>query len=114
MYRLLYIDMDTLTSEFEGTPGVAARNRLLPAHMLRETPLSLDHTIMDLNEERVIVQATVHDSSELRWWLLGFGVQVEVIAPIALRREMQGTALAMAELYNGGEPPSTRKRKKPA
>ena len=59
------------------------------AFHLRETPLRLDQTIMDRDEEGAMVQAAVHDSSELRWWLLGFGVQVEMMAPVPLRREMQ-------------------------
>ena len=31
------------------------------------------------------LKAKVQDTSQLRWWLLGFGAQVEVIKPVALR-----------------------------
>jgi hypothetical protein len=37
---------------------------------------------------RIEVCATVADSWELRWWILGRGRSVEVIRPAALRREM--------------------------
>lgn len=69
------------------------------AFHLHETPLSADQTITDLDDARVVVQATVQDTAELRWWLLGFGAQVEVVAPAPLRQEFQAMALWMAALY---------------
>ena len=33
--------------------------------------------------------ATVPDSQQLRWWLLGQGAGIEVLEPVALRRELQ-------------------------
>jgi predicted DNA-binding transcriptional regulator YafY len=47
----------------------------------------------------VLVRATVQDSAELHWWLLGFGELVEVLAPAALREEFRARAVAMAALY---------------
>jgi predicted DNA-binding transcriptional regulator YafY len=35
----------------------------------------------------VRLSATVADTAELRWWLLGFGEGVEVIGPKSLRNE---------------------------
>mgnify|MGYP003324733769 CR=1 FL=1 len=34
----------------------------------------------------------MQDTSQLRWWLLGFGEQVEVIKPAHLREEFRKTA----------------------
>jgi predicted DNA-binding transcriptional regulator YafY len=70
------------------------------AHLhLHDTPLSTDQVIVELDDERVIVRATVENTAELRWWLLGFGGLVEVLAPADLRQEFQTRAAAMAALY---------------
>jgi predicted DNA-binding transcriptional regulator YafY len=53
---------------------------------LYDTPLSQDQVIA--NDERegwLRITATVSDTSQLRWWLLGFGSQVEVVEPLTLR-----------------------------
>jgi predicted DNA-binding transcriptional regulator YafY len=52
---------------------------------LYETPLSPDQVIDDVDSERVRVTATVRDSGQLEWWLLGFGRRVEVVGPEGLR-----------------------------
>jgi len=56
-------------------------NRTAAAH-LYETPLSEDQTIEDEDAEHVIVTATVRDTTQLQWWLRGFGNLVEVLEPI--------------------------------
>lgn len=56
------------------------------AHLF-ETPLSKDQEIERINDESVKISATVKDTSELRWWLLGFGDKVEVLSPETLRQE---------------------------
>jgi predicted DNA-binding transcriptional regulator YafY len=70
------------------------------AHLhLQDTPLSADQVLTKLDDERVLVRATVENTAELRWWLLGFGELVEVLAPAALREEFHQRATAMAALY---------------
>lgn len=66
---------------------------------LHETPLSDDQQLSKTDDERVELRATVLDTSQLRWWLLGFGAQVEVIAPTYLRREFAEQAKRLAERY---------------
>ncbi len=66
---------------------------------LQETPLSKDQTVEPFDHERVRIRATVRDTGQLRWWLLSFGHRVEVLAPQALRTEMQETCRAMAQRY---------------
>jgi predicted DNA-binding transcriptional regulator YafY len=64
---------------------------------LRETPLADDQTIKDEDKEKGIMQvrARVVPSEALRWWLQGFGANVEVLSPKWLRREI-GDALTEA------------------
>ena len=56
---------------------------------LYETPLSEDQRITQLPDSRLQVTATVTDSKQLLWWLLGFGHAVEVIEPKSLREEVR-------------------------
>lgn len=71
------------------------------AEHLRETPLSEDQTIVtDKRDGWLRVAATVHDTSQLRWWMLGFSNQVEVIAPPAVRKDFAISTLAAAALYS--------------
>jgi predicted DNA-binding transcriptional regulator YafY len=69
------------------------------AHHLRETPLSADQQLTDKKDGRAQLTATVKDSQQLRWWLLGFGDQVEVIRPKGLREEFRAVAEGMWGLY---------------
>ena len=70
-----------------------------PATHLRETPLSPDQRVTNLSDGKVQVEATVKDTSQLRWWLQGFGSLVEVVGPNGLREEMAETAQKMAGRY---------------
>lgn len=68
---------------------------------LHETRLSVDQTI-EAGEPAsgvLMVNATVADTPQLRWWLLGFGDGVEVLAPESLRHELSDTAARMAARY---------------
>ncbi|MDX2471658.1 MAG: WYL domain-containing protein [SAR324 cluster bacterium] len=56
---------------------------------LFETPLSGDQTIIKESDASHILQARVQNTSELQWWLLAFGDQVEVIEPQSLRETMK-------------------------
>lgn len=69
------------------------------AHHLYETPLSGDQTLARKDDGRVELTASVLDTEDLRWWLLGFGDGVEVKAPAKLREEFASTVKAMAGLY---------------
>lgn len=66
---------------------------------LGERPLSKDQRLTPQKDGRVLLQATVRDTLELRWWLLGFGDKVEVLGPKALREEFGAVARRMAGLY---------------
>lgn len=68
---------------------------------LQETPLSSDQVTTELEEGQIQVEATVKDSGQLRWWLLGFGSRVEVLEPEALRTEFGEIAEEMFAIYRG-------------
>jgi predicted DNA-binding transcriptional regulator YafY len=58
------------------------------AHLL-ETRLAENQVTEELEDGVLSVKATVMDTPRLRWWILGFGPDVEVISPDRLRRDIQ-------------------------
>ena len=71
---------------------------------LKETRLSLDQSYDDLGNGMVEVTAHVVDSLQLRFWLHGFGGDLEVLEPAELREEFAAAARKLTRHY----------RKKPA
>lgn len=74
------------------------------AEHLYDTPLSDDQVISDdeLNGW-MRISATVHDTSQLIWWLLAFGDQVEVVAPDMLRSSLADICESTATQYRKGK-----------
>lgn len=66
---------------------------------LSERLLSKDQSLTPQKDGRVLLQATVLDTLELRWWLRGFGDKVEVLVPKALRDEFKTVAQMLAKMY---------------
>lgn len=66
---------------------------------LEETPLSADQQLTSCGDGNVLVEASVNDTRQLRWWLLGFGSRVEVLEPSALRNELKDHAVKMISRY---------------
>lgn len=71
-----------------------------------EAPLSADQRSTDEPDGWVRVEATVHDSIELRMWLRSFGDEVEVLAPAELRAVVAASLRAALARY-GDESPAT-------
>lgn len=69
------------------------------AYHLAERPLDEAQTLTEETEGTWLLQTTVQDSGELRWWLLGFGDQVEVLEPSALREEFRKISNSMSRIY---------------
>lgn len=67
---------------------------------LRETPLSLDQKIEPDQADWVRLHATVPNTAQLRWWLMGFGDQVEVLEPTSLRDEFSALSKSMNKIYH--------------
>jgi len=66
---------------------------------LTESSLSKDQEVKILDNGKIYIKATVSDTAQLRWWLLGFGAQVEVISPKKLREEIIQNAKDMIKVY---------------
>jgi len=66
---------------------------------LQERPLHATQTMSESDDGRMVLKVTVQDTNELRWWLLGFGDQVEVLEPIGLRQHFSDLANNMANTY---------------
>ena len=70
---------------------------------LTESRLGPDHRATEQADGRVLVEATVADTAQLRWWLAGFGSLVEVLGPESLREEFAEEARRLVGIY-GSEP----------
>lgn len=70
------------------------------AFHLHETPLSNDQTITEMQDGRLLIDATVVDSDQLRWWLRGFGEGVEILKPDDLRTEFIEMAQNLTKRYH--------------
>lgn len=66
-------------------------------HVL-ETSLSTDQTI-EYVEDGLIVTATVNETAELKWWILGLGERIKVLEPRRLRDNIKATVMKTAKLY---------------
>lgn len=69
---------------------------------LKETPLSSDQTLSNIthrDQTAILVSATVHDTDELRRWILNFHNYVEVLSPDSLRKEIADTYRSALKYY---------------
>ena len=69
---------------------------------LSESRLSNDQRITPGPDGKTLVEATVADTRELRWWLRGFGDHVEVQSPAGLRLEFKEHSRSLHEMYESG------------
>ena len=58
--------------------------------------------LTDLENGGVELRLNVASEVEMRPWVLGWGAQVEVLAPPSLREHVAGSMAAGARLYTGG------------
>ena len=90
--------------EFGAGEPIALRLRFYDGagEHLRETPLSSDQQVQSLpgQPETLDVSATVANTLQLKWWLLGFGERVEALAPESLRRNLSETSAKMHNRYD--------------
>ncbi len=71
-----------------GTIPLEALFRGPRSRRFHEASLSPDQTV-EQEGDWLRVRATVNDTEELRWWLLGFGADAEVLAPASLRQDIR-------------------------
>lgn len=81
--------------------AIQLRARFHPdtATHLLECPLNESQTARFESAGWLRLKARVQDTHQLRWWLLGFGPRVEVLAPKSLRQTMAEELEAAARLY---------------
>ena len=66
---------------------------------LYETKLSEDQTLK-IQDDKVLLEATVKNTSDLQWWILGFGEYAEVLEPEELRNEFKERVKNLGKMYN--------------
>ena len=66
---------------------------------LTESRLAADHRVNERKDGRILIEATVPDTADLRWWLAGFGSAVEVLEPASLRAEFREHARRLRVMY---------------
>ena len=66
---------------------------------LTETPVANDQELTQLKDGTYQLKVSLPDTSQLRWWLLGFGEQVEIKSPKGLRKEFKEKILNMKNIY---------------
>jgi len=73
------------------------------AQHLHETALSADQVLTEeADTGATILEATVLETEELRWWLLSFGDQVEVLEPKSLRQRFCTIGESLQRIYARG------------
>lgn len=71
------------------------------AQSVMERPLSNDQTISAADGSGYVeISATCVLSNELRWWLQGYGDNVEILAPYSLRKEFYLLSKNLLQMYS--------------
>jgi len=69
------------------------------AKHLAESPLNKTQKLKPQTNGQIKLTATVEDTAQLRWWLLAFGDQVEVLKPQILRTKIGNALHNAAQKY---------------
>lgn len=67
---------------------------------LEETPIHADQILKIRDNGEIDLRVTVPVTEQFKWWLLGFGDRVEVLAPNALRQEIRQRLTVAVNRYN--------------
>jgi len=95
-----YLKDGGLDFRLGGTLTLRIDLKSVTAQHLAETPLSEDQEIKGPDAEGwVHIKATVPDTAQLRWWILGLGEQIRVRHPESLKKEIAQTLRRAAGLY---------------
>ena len=62
--------------------------------------MSKDQKYKEEKNGKIRISGAVADTEQLRWWILGFGENVEVIKPKALRDEVKARVKSLSAIYN--------------
>ena len=75
---------------------------------LKESKLHSDQQWTDRGDDTVEISAPVYDSLQLRFWLNGFGADVEVLEPKELREEFAAQVRELGKAYRRRTSPTQR------
>lgn len=67
---------------------------------LLERPLSSDQKSREMEDGGYRIEATVQDTMELRWWLLGLGANVKVLGPASIKHDIVQELRTALEAYD--------------
>lgn len=95
-----YLDKGSFQYGDEGNIKLTVLFSKGAANHLHETPLSDDQNITVKKDGTCLITATVNDGLQLRWWLLGFGDEVEIVKPKKLREEFKEISVNMFKKYS--------------
>ncbi|MBU0498777.1 MAG: WYL domain-containing protein [Gammaproteobacteria bacterium] len=105
-HRLEGFDLDTHIAQGEFSyplhPELLQLEAIFSGHAatnVYESPLSEDQAWEALDDDSLRVSAKVHDTYELRAWLLAFGDEVTVLGPESLVAEFAEIAANLADAY---------------
>jgi predicted DNA-binding transcriptional regulator YafY len=68
------------------------------ANLLSETPLSKDQSLTAI-EDGFTLTASVHDTWQLKWWILSQGARIVIQSPSELRNAIQTQVAQMNQNY---------------
>lgn len=95
-----YIDSGEFGYPVGGMIKLKALFAAKTAQHLYESGISANQKLTEKPDGKVLLEATVRDDVQLRWWLKGFGDNIEVVGPKRLREEFVEMALRLAGLYS--------------
>ena len=84
---------------------VAIRFSSAVAGYIREKTWHASQILTDLENGDLLFEAEVAGIEEIKYWVLQWGAQAEVLAPSSLRRAIQAEARAMAACYAASDAP---------
>lgn len=79
------------------------------APIVREQQWHPSQRIVDRDDEGLDLYLSLDGCEEVLGWILGFGDEVEVIAPVELRALVRSVCRRMAERHDEAQPPKTEK-----
>ena len=78
---------------------LTARINQTLASILEETPLSTNQQITTEGADRFILNASIVDSWQLRWWILSQGANIEIISPPEIREKTRESLIHTLAQY---------------
>ena len=66
---------------------------------IKSFPLHESQRIVEENEDKVLLEITIHPTNDIIMELLKYGSEVKVVSPVFLQKEMKKSISAMTKLY---------------